>query len=122
MSTVPTMVTPSASEIRKNAASDASSFSSVERAIRPAPTAMTKPAIAADVHQPLDVHLDAFAKVALDLTLGIKQSSDLVKVVLADVLDLRVDIDARFAENVGRARFAYTVDIGHSDLSPFVGR
>ena len=33
-----TMVTPSASEIRKNAASEASSFSSVARAIRPAPT------------------------------------------------------------------------------------
>ena len=33
-----TMVTPSASEIRKNAASEASSLSCVERAIRPAPT------------------------------------------------------------------------------------
>ena len=31
-----TMVTPSASEMRKNAASEASSFSSVERATRPA--------------------------------------------------------------------------------------
>ena len=40
-----TMVTPSASEMRKNAASEASSLSSVERAIRPAPSAMTKPAI-----------------------------------------------------------------------------
>ena len=40
-----TMVTPSASEMRKNAASEASSFSSVARATSPAPTAMTKPAI-----------------------------------------------------------------------------
>jgi hypothetical protein len=39
-----TMVTPSASEIRKNAASEASSFSSVARATRPAQTATTKPA------------------------------------------------------------------------------
>ena len=39
------MVTPSASEIRKNAASEASSFSSVARATTPAPSATTKPAI-----------------------------------------------------------------------------
>src|ERR1041385_4643107 len=32
-------------------------------------TAMTQTAIAADVHQPLDVHLHAFAQVALDLAL-----------------------------------------------------
>ena len=40
-----TMVTPSASEIRKNAASEASSFSVVARAIRPAPMVMRNPAI-----------------------------------------------------------------------------
>ena len=40
-----TMVTPTASEMRKNAASEASSFSSVTRAMTPAPTAITKPAI-----------------------------------------------------------------------------
>ena len=40
-----TMVTPSASEIRKNAASEASSLSSVARAIRPAPKAIRRPAI-----------------------------------------------------------------------------
>ena len=40
-----TMVTPTASEIRKNTASEASSFNSVERATRPAPSATTKPAI-----------------------------------------------------------------------------
>ncbi len=40
-----TMVTPNASEIRKNAASAASSFSSVARATSPAPSAITKPAI-----------------------------------------------------------------------------
>ena len=40
-----TMVTPSASEIKKNAASEASSFSVVARAIRPAPMVMRNPAI-----------------------------------------------------------------------------
>ena len=40
-----TMVTPSASEIRKNAASEASSLSNVARAIRPAPKAIRRPAI-----------------------------------------------------------------------------
>ena len=39
------MVTPTASEMRKNAASEASSFSSVVRATTPAPSAMTNPAI-----------------------------------------------------------------------------
>ena len=38
-----TMVTPSASETRKNAASEASSFNGVARAIRPAPTRDQKP-------------------------------------------------------------------------------
>ena len=40
-----TMVTPSASEIRKNAASEASSCNVVARAIRPAPMVMRNPAI-----------------------------------------------------------------------------
>ena len=40
-----TMVTPSASATRKNAASEASSFNGVARAIRPAPTAIRNPAI-----------------------------------------------------------------------------
>ena len=39
------MVTPTASEMRKNAASEASSFNSVARATTPAPSAITKPAI-----------------------------------------------------------------------------
>ena len=39
------MVTPSANEIRKNAASEASSFNVVARAIRPAPMVMRNPAI-----------------------------------------------------------------------------
>ncbi len=43
------MVTPTASEMRKNAASEASSFSSVVRAIRPAASATTKPAISPPV-------------------------------------------------------------------------
>ncbi len=38
------MVTPTASEIRKNTASDASSFNSVARETRPASSATTKPA------------------------------------------------------------------------------
>ena len=38
--------------------------------------AMSQTAIAANVHQSLDVHLDALAQVALDLALGFQDGAD----------------------------------------------
>ena len=85
-------------------------------------SAVTQPPVAADIHQTLDVHLDPLAEVALDITLLIQQRTYLVQVLLADIADLRMNIHADLVQYRGRARFAYTIDVGHSDLCPFVGR
>ena len=41
-------------------------------------TAMSQPAITADVHQTLDIHLNALSEVALDLALGVDDGANLV--------------------------------------------
>ena len=81
---------------------------------------MTQAAIAADIHQALDVHLDALAEIAFDFAL-IDDRADLLR-----SSSLRSDLayrhSPRFVENRGCTRFADTVDVGHSDLAPFIGR
>jgi hypothetical protein len=45
-------------------------------------SAMPKTAIATNVHQPLNVHLDTLAQVTFDFTLGLKNSPDATKLIL----------------------------------------
>ncbi len=52
---------------------------------------MTQTAIAADVHQTLNVHLDALAKVAFDVALRVEDRTDLIQLVFTQILDLGVE-------------------------------
>ena len=54
---------------------------------------MTKTAIAANVHQTLDVHLDALSEIALDVAFGIEDRTDLVQFVFTQILDLGINVD-----------------------------
>src|SRR5215217_8648083 len=56
--------------------------------------AMSQPAIAADVHQPLDVHLDALAKVAFDLSLRFQDGTNPAELVFTQISYASVDADA----------------------------
>ena len=53
---------------------------------------------------------------------GVEQRTNLIKIVFAYILDPCIDIDTGLAEYRRRARFAYTVNVGHPDLCPFIGR
>ena len=83
---------------------------------------MAETSVAADVHQSLDVHLDALPEVALDIAFRIQDGTYLVQLIFAQVTDLYVRTDAGLIKDRGRSRLAYTVDVGHSNLCPLIGR
>src|SRR5215510_5006530 len=85
-------------------------------------TTMSQTAIAADVHQTLDVHLNALAQVALDLSLRFQNVTDAAQFVFTQISNARVEIDTRFLEHRIRARTADAVDVCETNLGSLVGR
>src|SRR5688500_19294808 len=73
--------------------------------------AMAQPAIAADLHQALDVERDLLAEVTLDPPLLLEHTADLPDVVFRQVLHADVVADARRREDVDRALSADPVDV-----------
>src|SRR5262245_32741080 len=65
--------------------------------------AVTHPAVAADFHQPLDIHRDLLAEVALDAALLFDDAADLPDVVFRQILHPDVRTDAGFVEDAVRA-------------------
>src|SRR5712691_2433506 len=66
------------------------------RQVAPVPQA----AVAADLHQPLDVHRDLLAEIPLDAALFFQDAADLPDVLLGEILHADVRADARRAEHV----------------------
>src|SRR5262249_43435060 len=86
------------------------------------PAPMARAAIAADFHQPLDVHRDFLAQVAFDAALLLDDPADLAHVVLGEVLDADVGAQAGILEDAARADAADAVDVGQSDLDALGAR
>jgi hypothetical protein len=63
---------------------------------------MTKAAIAANLHQPLDVHRDLFAEIAFDAPLLFNHATDLPNVLFGEVLDADVGADSCRAQDIVR--------------------
>src|SRR3954469_2932432 len=84
--------------------------------------AMPQAAIAADFHQPLDVHRDLLAEVAFDATHFLDHAADLADIVFRQVLDPDVRADAGGAENVVRSLAADSVNVGEADLDALRAR
>src|SRR6476646_1708772 len=61
--------------------------------------AMPHPAVAADFHQPLDVHRDFLAQVAFDAALLFDDAADLSHIVFRKILHPDVRADAGFFQN-----------------------
>src|SRR5690242_12543885 len=57
-------------------------------------------AVAADLHQPLDVHRDLLAEVTLDATHFLDHAADLADVVFRQILHPDIGTDAGRAEDV----------------------
>jgi hypothetical protein len=85
-------------------------------------TAMSQAAIASDIHQTLDVHLNALAQIAFDLTLHFQNATNATQLVFTQISHARVDIDTRFLEHGTRARATDAVDISETNLGSLVGR
>ena len=83
---------------------------------------MSQAAIATDIHQTLDIHLDALAKVAFDLSLRFQDRANPAQLVFTEISYARIEIDARFLEHGVRARAADAVNISQTDLGSLVGR
>ena len=86
------------------------------------PFAATQAAVAADLHQPLDVERNLLAEIAFDAALLLEHAADLAHVVLGQILDPDVRADAGRTENVARPFAADAVDIREPDLDPLGAR
>jgi len=64
---------------------------------------MPHPAVAVDLHQPLDVEADVLAEIALHLPLVRNDLPDLPHIILGQILDPRLLADAGGAEDAVRA-------------------
>jgi hypothetical protein len=60
---------------------------------------MPQTAIAADVHQALDVHLNALAQVALDLALRLEDAANPAQLVFAQIPNAGVEVDSCFLQH-----------------------
>src|SRR5687768_7649798 len=77
---------------------------------------MPQPAVAADFHQPLDVHRDLLAEIAFDPPLLLDDAADLAHVLFREVLDADVRADASLGQDVVRPFAADAVDVGQPNL------
>src|SRR5438552_8282881 len=80
------------------------------------PAAVAEPAVGADLLEPLDVLGPLAAEVALDGQLVVDHVAQLADLVLGQVLDVRVGVDARLLERLARLRLADPVDVRQTDL------
>src|SRR3954452_13083219 len=83
--------------------------------------AMAKPAVAGEVHQPLDVHRGLTAKVALDAVILVDRFADVDDFLVREVLDPLFRSDAKLTDNVLGRGAADSVDIGKRDFDALVG-
>ena len=78
---------------------------------------MTEAAIAADLHQALDVHGNLTAQVALNLQVVVNVVTDLTDILFGQVLNARIRIDTGRLDDIVRNLAANAVDIGQGDLN-----
>src|SRR5262249_22856616 len=85
-------------------------------------TPMTKSPICADVHQTLDVHLNALAQISLNLTLRFQYSANPTQIVFTEIFYPRIDVDVSLFENRSRTRSTNSINVSKTDLCAFIGR
>ena len=79
-------------------------------------------AIATDIHEALDVHLDTGAELTLDLVLLVDEGTDLGYLVVIPVTDFDGSVDTALVKNLPGGAAADTEDIGQAYFSLFVVR
>src|SRR5690348_14100060 len=82
---------------------------------------MAKPAIAGEVHQPLDVHCGLAAEVALDRQILVDRLADVQHLLVGEILNPLFGSDSELLRDLFRRRPADSVDVGQRDFNALVG-
>src|SRR5207302_3498467 len=91
-------------------------------AVHGQPAPMADPAVRADLRQPLDRLRTLAAEVALHLEFLVDVLAKLRDLLVGEVADLRVGIEAELGCDLARRRLADSVDVGEPDLEPLLVR
>jgi len=83
-------------------------------------SAVAQSPVATDIHQSLDVHLDALPQVAFNLTLRFENRPDPAQLVLIQIPDASIEVDCSLGEYRACARTTDPVDVCQPNLGPFV--
>src|SRR5947207_861157 len=84
--------------------------------------AVTQAAIAAEVHQTLDVDADLTTKIALDQIVAIDHFADLKNFLIAELADATLGGDLHLLDDLGRVLLADAMDVLERDQDALVGR
>src|SRR3984885_9306397 len=84
--------------------------------------AMTQAAVAAEIHQPLDVDAGLATKIALDDVVAVDHFADLQDLLIAQLADAAILGDLHLLDDVGRALRADAMDVLERDQDALVGR
>src|SRR3954471_10441205 len=85
-------------------------------------TAVTNPAIAPDVHQPLDVHCDLGAQRALDAKILLDRLTQPIHIGVVQVANSLFGVDARRRQNAARGRASDAKDVRQANLDLLLAR
>jgi hypothetical protein len=85
-------------------------------------TPMPEPPIAADLHEPLDVHGHRFSQVALDHSVPLNDVTDAHRLFLGEIFHLGMNINAGLIANLLSPASANPENIRQADLNSFVQR
>jgi hypothetical protein len=83
-------------------------------------SAVSQTAVAADVHQSFDVHLDLLAKISFDSSLLVDDISNSIYFLFGQFADSFVDVYSRFTKYLIRTRAAYAVNIRKANFRSLV--
>src|SRR5712675_975089 len=84
--------------------------------------AMTQAAIAAEVHQALDVDADLTTKIALDQIVAVDHFADLQNFLVAELADAPLGGDLHLLHDLGRILLADAMDVLERDQNALVSR
>src|SRR6516165_9198648 len=86
------------------------------------PLAVAQPAVAAEIHQALDVHRHLPPQVALDRVFAVDQLADAQDLVIGHLVHAPLDRDADPAADLESLGPSDAVDVGQPDRDPFLIR
>jgi hypothetical protein len=84
------------------------------------PLPVAQPAIAAEIHQPLDVHRDLTPKIALDRVIAINQLAHTQHLVIGQLMHAPLDWNADPAAYLERLGAPYAMYVGKPDRGSFL--